>query len=135
MNIDDIMDMLDWHNSPEMQEHGRTLACEIKCINVFLQPCHPKYNKNVWDNCAKILAVRSDLELHPFLNRLFEWLIDLNWPGAICIQERLSQYSDTEWFDYVLGNSIRRAKALGEDIWLNNLYETKQLNQIYRQKR
>lgn len=124
-SIDEIMDMLDWNNPPEVQERGRMLAKEIRCINVFLQPMHEGHGKNVWDNCAMILADRSDSELRPYLHNLFAWLIDMNWPGGYCIWERLKLYADKEWFDYVLNICISEAKALGEDIWLDNLLEIK----------
>ncbi len=38
VNIDYIMDLLDWNNSMEKQEQGIALAKDVKCINVFLQP-------------------------------------------------------------------------------------------------
>lgn len=41
VNIDYIMDLLDWNNSAEQQEQGMKLAQSVKCINVFLQPCTP----------------------------------------------------------------------------------------------
>lgn len=122
-NIDDIMDMLDWNAPAEVQENGRTLARSIKCINVFLQPGHHAHNKNVWSNCAMILAERSDLELRPYLHNLFEWLIDMNWPGAYCIWNRLKRYEDKEWFNSMLEICIGEAQALGEEIWLDNLLE------------
>ena len=120
-NIDEIMDMLDWNNSFEIQKKGRELSKEIRCINVFLQPLHLEHNKNVWDNCAMILAERSDKELHPYLYQLFDWILDMNWPGAFCIWERLKEYRDMEWFNYVLSDCIKEAKMLGEEQWLSNL--------------
>ena len=35
VNIDYIMELLDWNNSAEKQELGIRLAGEVKCINVF----------------------------------------------------------------------------------------------------
>ena len=124
-DIDEIMDMLDWNNSIEIQEKGRELSQTIRCINVFLQPGHPGHCKNVWDNCAIILAKRSDEEFTPYLYRLLEWLIDMNWPGAPCIFERLKNYQDKDWINYVLNDCIGEAKALKEDNWLNALLELK----------
>ena len=63
VNIDYIMGLLDWNNPESMQEESRARAREVSCINVFIQPCDRKYNKNVWDNCALILSERSDEEL------------------------------------------------------------------------
>ena len=121
MDIDEIMDMLDWNNTIEIQEEGRKLAKQIRCINVFLQPGHPGHIKNVWDNCAIILAERSDKELQPYLYQLFKWLVDMNWPGAVCIDKRLRQYKKDHLFDFVLDECINEAQALGEENWLNVL--------------
>ena len=38
INIDYIMELIDWNNSVEKQEQGIRMAQEVKCINVFLQP-------------------------------------------------------------------------------------------------
>lgn len=128
VDIDVIMDMLDWNNSSEIQEKGRKMAKKVRCINVFLQPGHMGHCKNVWDNCAIILSERSDQELKPYLHRLFEWLIDMNWPGAYCISERLKKYKDIEWYNYILNDCINEAKALNENIWLDNLLLMKASN-------
>lgn len=122
-NIDEIMDMLDWNNPPEIQEKGRMLARTVKCFNVFLRPGHSKYKKNVWDNCAMILAEKTDSELRPYLWELFEWLADLNWPGTFCIWDRLKQFEDKEWLNSILLNRIDEAKARKDSAWLSNLLE------------
>lgn len=121
--------MLDWHNSFEVQKKGRELAKHIKCINVFLQPLHQGHNKNVWDNCALILAEKTDEEIAPYLYKLFDWILDMNWPGAYCILNRLKSFNDQEWFDYVLNDCIDKASLLDEENWLNILKSLRQLRQ------
>lgn len=74
-------------------------------------------DKNVWNNCAKILSDKSDEELSPYLPELFRWLKDLNWPGAICIYDRLI-ISEDELFEYELKVSITTAKAQNDKLWL-----------------
>ena len=83
--IDVIMGMLDWNNSAEEQAAGLAQAAQVENFQVFLQPCTEHYNKNVWDNCAKALAMRSDAELDACLENLLAWLRDMNWPGAFLI--------------------------------------------------
>ncbi len=56
INIDYIMSLIDWNKSINEQEDGIKMAEDVENINVFLQPCNKNYNKNVWDNCAKILT-------------------------------------------------------------------------------
>lgn len=128
-NIDDIMDMLDWNQSKEEQEKGLKLAKNIKSINVFIQPLDPKHNKNVWENCAKVLSERSDEELKPYIIPLLEWLQDMNWPGAFIIFERLKNYKDKKNFDWSYYEVMNRAVKLNDKIWKDNLIElSKSLN-------
>lgn len=93
INIEEIMNMLDWHMSPEIQSKGIALAKNIESIIPFIQPITERYNKNVWENCAIIIASKSDEELTPHLAKLLDWLQDMNWPGALIILERLKLFS------------------------------------------
>lgn len=121
VNIDYIMELLDWNNSIEKQEQGIKLAQNVKCINVFLQPGSHYYGKNVWDNCAKILSARSNEELSPYLIELMEWLQDMNWPGAFCILNRLKGMANEQLFQYSYTICLKYAQALGDDVWEGNL--------------
>lgn len=126
-SIDEIISMLDGNNPPEIQEKGRRLAREVKCINVFIRPLAP-YGKKVWENCAEILCEKSDDELSNYYFRLLEWLQDMNWPGAICVYSRLvkCQY---EYFDNILDRTIFDSKLLNDNIWymvLTNLKSDRQ---------
>lgn len=123
MCIDEIMDMLDANNPIEVQEWARMLAKKIKCINVFIQPCHREHNKNVWDNCALILSDRNDDELRPYLCELFRWLQDRNWPRSDIIKRRLNRFEKDELFYYSLNESIKYAKVQKDEMWLENLMD------------
>ena len=122
-NIDRIMDLLDWNRSAEDQALGIELAKDVQFLHAFLQPCMKKYNKNVWDNCAKILAMRPDEELEQCLPDLLEWLQDLNWPGAIWILERLQAYRDTKTLDTHISIALQQADRSGDEVWRDNLLE------------
>lgn len=121
VNIDYIMELLDWNNSIEKQEQGVELAKEVKCINVFLQPGGHYYGKNVWGNCAKILSARSNEELSPYLIELMEWLQDMNWPGAFCILNRLKEMVNEQLFQHSYTICLKCAKALDDEVWESNL--------------
>ena len=69
IDIDYIMTLLDWNESDENQCYGLELAKKVNCFNVFLQPCNKNINKNVWNNCAKILSDKSDEELSDVYKR------------------------------------------------------------------
>ena len=123
VDIDYIMELLDWNNSSEDQLRGIELARNVKCTSAFLQPSAP-YGKRVWDNCAIILSERSDKELIPYLSSLMEWLRDMNWPGAFCILERLKRYEKNQTFNNILDECIKYARAVNDAEWKNNLRDT-----------
>lgn len=129
-DIDEIMTMIDWNNSDELQAKGIELAECINNINVFLQPANPGFNKNVWENCAKILATKSDDVLQPYLLHLLEWLEDINWPGAFIIIERLKNFSGELLID-VFNHAVNLAKRdWYSEMWLDylsGLLENKEL--------
>ena len=121
VNIDYIMGLLDCGNSIEKQEKGIKLAQNIECINVFRQPRSKNYNKNVWDNCAKILSARSNEELFPYMIELMEWLRDMNWPGAFCIFDKLKGMVNEPLFEYSYTIGLKYAQALEDEVWENTL--------------
>ncbi len=121
VDIDYIMDMLDWNNSIDIQEQGIRLAQDVKCINVFLQPNSNTHSKNVWDNCAKILSMRTNEELSPYLIELMEWLQDMNWPGAFCILDILKKMVTDPLFRHSYSICLKYAKAMEDETWESNL--------------
>ncbi len=120
-DIDYIMDLLDWNRTEEEQAEGLRLARQVKAFNVFLQPCDDKNNKNVWDNCALIISEKEDLELFSYLFELFMWIQDLNWPGALCIVDRLQKYGKMISYDRQWREAYTCAKALKNNVWMENL--------------
>lgn len=117
----EIMNMLDWHMPPEIQAKGRELAKKSEAILPFLQPLTPKHNKNVWENCAAILAEKRDEELKPYLVQLLEWMQDMNWPGAFRIFDRLQKYSDERSIHSAILVCVKEAKRHNDDTWESNL--------------
>lgn len=122
-SIDKIMDMLDSGNPKAIQAKGIEYGLKIKSINVFLLPMNPGHVKNVWENCARILASKEDELLLPYTPQLFEWLRDLNWPGALIILERLKKMSASVNFIFNVESCIKQAVACDEQIWLDYLSE------------
>ena len=51
----------------------------------------PIESKSIWENCAKVLISKEDQELNLYLISMFQWLQDMNWPGAELIYERLKR--------------------------------------------
>ena len=77
----EIFEMLDWNKSEEAQARGRLLAEASVDVSILIQPTLPQYNKNIWENCAIIIAQKSDEELEAYVVELLEWLKDMNKVG------------------------------------------------------
>lgn len=119
--IDYIMSLISWDRDIVDQKKGIEKAKEVENINVFLQPRNRGFDKNVWDNCALILADRTDEELSPYLFELLSWLQDMNWPGAYCILNRLNKIGDKTALNraYIIAEKL--AKVLDDNVWCDNL--------------
>lgn len=119
--VEYIFNKIDWSMPCETQSEGIFLARNVETILPFIQPLTPKYNKNVWENCAVIIAEKSDETLSPHLVELIEWLQDMNWPGAFCILERLQKYSDNNAIRSTINICIEKAKVSNDKVWEGNL--------------
>ncbi len=117
--IDTLLEKLHWNNSLEIQNKAIEELMQIKDLNYFLQPLKP-YSKEIWDNCALILYSKVDTELFPYIDKLFEWLQDMNWPGALIIKKRLQIFS-IQLLDSKYKEAIQLAENLDDKIWLKNL--------------
>lgn len=117
----EIIKMLSWSNSSEEQKKGIELAQQFRCLEVFFQPIACDYSKDVWANCAIVIAKHSDDELAPYILDMLIWLQDMNWPGAEIIEKRLICYKKTQDLAETLNNLIENCLALEDDVWLANL--------------
>lgn len=97
--IDEIYNLFIWdcqlsdeENEVKVQK-GIDAAKQIQNLFPFMQPTiiPPEKSKSVWEPCAKVVAMRSDEDLLPFMFMLLEWVQDLNWPGALIIYNRIKR--------------------------------------------
>lgn len=120
VSIDKIFEHLSWANGDEIQKRGIELASNIKSLSVLIMPIE---SKSIWENCARVLIRKSDEELERYFIKLFEWLKDMNWPGAYLIYDRLLCAS-AENFLPAYQYSLSVAKQMRDHPWemvLNDL--------------
>ena len=115
--IDELIKMLYAVNPQEIQNEGIRLAREVEHIAVFILPP----DSGAWENCAKILAERDDKTLRPYLRYIFEWLMDMNYPGAFTIFERLEKYEKDWHFHFCIDGCIKYAKLINGYQWYHNM--------------
>lgn len=113
ISIDKIFKYLSWDNNDEVQKYGIELASQISNLSVLIMPVE---SKSVWENCAKVLINKSDEDLQLYYIHLFEWLQDLNWPGAYLIYDRLLCVSD-EYLLTAYKYSLSVAKKMQDSVW------------------
>ena len=132
MTLDEIYESFFWDASYTNEEYEAKIAIGIneakkyKYLYPFIQPAIP--GKIIWEPCARVIALKSDEELKPYLYLLFEWLQDLNWPGAYIVFDRLLK------MPYALLESELdfckiRAEKEKDELWLMALDDfSKQIN-------
>ena len=118
-SIDELFAMLSWDSSEEIQKIGLAEARKVKHLSVFLQPIE---SKSVWENCAKVLIEKSDLELERYLVDLFQWLQDMNWPGAGLIYGRLKEIP-RNLVQFAYSVCLEQAISTGDDCWRETLVD------------
>ena len=117
ISIDTLFEYLSRKNSEDVQKLGISIARKIKNLSVLIMPIE---DKSIWENCAKILCEKSDEELELYFFDLFEWLKDMNWPGAYQIYDRLLCV-EKEDFLYIFEIVFFTAKQLQDNVWVSAL--------------
>ncbi|MCI9279549.1 MAG: DUF5071 domain-containing protein [Bacilli bacterium] len=88
---EELLKQLSWNTPKEVQEEAIKKLEKLKNLTPLFQPTTKECNKNVWDNCAKIIISKTDAELIPYMDNMFEWLQDMNWPGSWKILKRIKK--------------------------------------------
>lgn len=113
---EDLILQLSWDCPKEVQVNAMQ-----KLISDQKLDCHilimPWWRKDCWLNCAKILIEMGYLKNKDVLDGLFEWIQDMNWPGAKLVFDYL-QTLPKEIFMYYYQRTIKKAIQQQEDTWL-----------------
>ncbi len=126
-SIDQIFWMLSWDRDDKTQQEGIQEAQQTKYLSVFFRPIpiQPMECKAVWENCAKVIASKSDETLERYVLEMFEWLQDMNHPGAEVIYNRLLEMP-LERITYSFQVSLKKSQALNDESWIHWLLAFKQ---------
>lgn len=113
IDIDIVMSKLKYLNFKSVQNEGILLAENIKNLKGFFQP----YDRDLWENCAKILYLKSDDDLFDYIYYMFEWLQDMNWAGAMIIAQRLKKFKNQFFISECKKSCINKAIILKDSMW------------------
>lgn len=134
MNVDvnQLFDLLRWDSDEKDQQKGLEEAAKVRYLSIFIMP---EEGKGYWDNCADILASRTDEELKPYLFSIFKWFRDGNWPGFMTIYHRFRKIpakTIVEAYSFTIG---RAQETNGIDshrwlTWLSGLIRDQELLEL-----
>ena len=110
---------LSWTNTIDEQEKAVSELANSSDIDLK-ELIMPSGRKDCWANCAKVICARSDQEIMEIALEMFEWLQDLNWPGATDIVSRLKKLP-ADVLRRLYRISLEKAKR--DDEWLFSLKE------------
>lgn len=85
-------------------------------LKLLLQPMGKMY----WDNAALVLSRMSHDRLAPVMDGLFEWIADMDWPGADTVFELLESLP-AGVFMPPYERAARQAVLKIRPAWQNNL--------------
>lgn len=117
-SIDQVFWMLSWDRDEKTQQDGIREAQKIRYLSVLFRPVsiQSMEDKSVWENCAKVIASKSDDDLERYYLKMFEWLQDMNHPGAEIIHDRLIEMPLNR-IAYSFQSSLKKARALNDKTW------------------
>lgn len=126
ISIDKIFKMLSGKSNENDQTKGIEEAKKIKHLSVLIMPIE---SKSIWENCAKVLISKNDEELKLYLFELFNWLQDMNWPGAYLIYNRLKcmPFKDLE---HAYSVCLEKAKKTNDNPWIQALKDFRKEQQM-----
>lgn len=98
-----------------MQKIINNLSFDLKKL---IQPIG---HKACWNNCAQILICVGYPRNEIVLTEMFEWLKDLNWPGADEIRNYLPLLPKEIFIQYYQ-QAVHEAQCTNDEDWLMFLY-------------
>jgi len=88
-SIEQEIENLDWNIDKRLQIKAIKELEKIDDRDIGLL-IMPRIGKRVWENASKVFLGMDRNRIERIFPLLFEWLMDLNWPGALNIIEVLS---------------------------------------------
>jgi hypothetical protein len=90
--VHELIKLLHWYTPKSFVEAAisELLHTDEEYLPLLIQPLGKAY----WDNAALVLSRMDDKRLETVIPGMIEWIADLNWPGAIQIQELLLQIGE-----------------------------------------
>lgn len=125
IGIDELFEMLDCNNDEETQKIGIEEGMKVKNWLIFVRPIE---NKNIWENCAKIIIQNSDERT--VIYTMLDWLQNSNWPGYNIIYKKIKSMP-LNLIKNAYVYKIKEAKKQNNQLWLKNLSNLSKDKNLY----
>lgn len=115
---ENIFKNLSWNASLDCQKKAINELASMDNLNpsALIQPLGKEY----WENAARTLSKIGYPRIEEAIPGLFNWLQDLNWPGALIVMELLKSLPKETIIRH-LEFAANEALSTDDDIWLINL--------------
>lgn len=115
---ENIFKNLSWNAPLDSQKRAINEIASIVNLNpnTLIQPLSKEY----WENAARALSMIGYPRIEEAIPGLFNWLQDLNWPGALIVMDLLKSLPKEVIIRH-LESAVSEAFSTDDDIWLINL--------------
>lgn len=125
IGIDELFEMLDCNNDEETQKIGIEEGMKVKNWLIFVRPIE---NKNIWENCAKIIIQNSDEQT--VIYTMLDWLQNSKWSGYNIIYKKIKSMP-LNLIKNAYVYKIKEAKKQNNQLWLKNLSNLSKDKNLY----
>ena len=112
--LERVVEMISNENT-DIQREGVELGSELRDLVGLIQSAESMGSDAVLRNCARIISMKSDSELTPYIMFLIPWVKDSSKPGADILFERLFNYGDIKvlayWVEKFVSDEENEKKA------------------------
>ena len=117
-------------NIEEIYQHFRWDICTLTDQDIHTLINRPDFDiqsficpdgrKEIWEGCAKVISCVEYAKSSQYFSNLFEWLQDINWPGALYIRNYL-YLSPYNLFIGPYNTALNEAYSQQDQEWLYHL--------------
>ncbi len=127
--IDNLIEQLSWNGTEEQQRQAiDALVAQIPHRELY-KLMRPGEVKDTWQNAAEVIARYNRKFGQQEILGMFEWLQDINWPGASVIFKKLNSMSRQQ-ISAPLEMAMCQAKHTNDQEWMEQLVKIRDNNEI-----
>jgi hypothetical protein len=127
--IDNLIEQLSWNGTEERQRHAIDALVELVPHSELYKLMRPGKAKDTWENAAEVIARYNRKFGQKEILGMFEWLQDINWPGASLIFKKLNSMSRHQ-ISAPLEMAMCQAQRTNDQEWMEQLVKIRENNQL-----